>query len=57
MLAAVGRTGMQSLQRRFFAVKRGFSRQEIAFFMNVDFNNHVALAAYTASRMAIRGLI
>src|SRR3981081_3309839 len=45
MLAAVGRTGMQSLQRRFFAVKRGFSEKEIAFFMNVDFSNHVALAA------------
>jgi RimJ/RimL family protein N-acetyltransferase len=45
MLAAVGRTGMQSLQRRFFAVKRGFSAKEIAFFMNVDFNNHVALVA------------
>jgi hypothetical protein len=25
MLAAVDRTGVQSLQRRFFAVKRGFS--------------------------------
>ena len=40
MLAAVGRTGMQSLQRRFFAVKRGFSEKEIAFFMNVDFSGH-----------------
>ncbi len=45
MLAAVGRTGMQSLQRRFFVVKRGFSEKEIAFFMNIDFANHVALAA------------
>jgi RimJ/RimL family protein N-acetyltransferase len=45
MLAAVGRTGMQSLQRRFFAVKRGFSEKEIAFFMNIDFSNHVALVA------------
>ena len=46
MLAAVGRTGMQSLQRRFFVVKRGFSEKEIAFFMNIDFINHVALAAF-----------
>jgi RimJ/RimL family protein N-acetyltransferase len=46
MLAAVGRTGMQSLQRRFFVVKRGFSEKEIAFFMNIDFVNHVALAAF-----------
>jgi RimJ/RimL family protein N-acetyltransferase len=45
MLAAVGRTGMQSLQRRFFVVKRGFSEKEIAFFMNIDFANHVALVA------------
>jgi RimJ/RimL family protein N-acetyltransferase len=45
MLAAIGRTGLQSLQRRFFAVKRGFSEKEIAFFMNIDFSNHVALVA------------
>ena len=45
MLAAVGRTGAQSLQRRFFGVKRGFSEQEIAFFTNIDFANHVALVA------------
>jgi RimJ/RimL family protein N-acetyltransferase len=45
MLAAVGRTGTQSLQRRFFVVKRGFSDKEIAFFMNIDFTSHVALVA------------
>ena len=45
MLAAVGRTGAQSLQRRFFAAKRGFSENEITFFMNIDFTNHVALIA------------
>ena len=45
MLAAVDRTGAQSLQRRFFAVKRGFSDMEIAFFMNIDFTSHVALVA------------
>src|SRR5690242_5280865 len=45
MLAAVGRTGKESLQRRFFVVKRGFSEKEIAFFMNIDFANHVALVA------------
>ena len=45
MLAAVGRTGTQSLQRRFFVVKRGFSDKEIAFFVNIDFANHVALVA------------
>ena len=45
MLAAVSQTSPQSLFRRFFAVKRGFTEQEIAFFTNVDFINHVALVA------------
>jgi RimJ/RimL family protein N-acetyltransferase len=45
MLAAVGKTSAQSLQRRFFAMKRHFSDQERAFFMDVDFKNHVALVA------------
>jgi ribosomal protein S18 acetylase RimI-like enzyme len=48
MLAAIGRTGTQSLQRRFFVSKRGFSDREIAFFMNIDFVNHVALVAPVA---------
>jgi GNAT superfamily N-acetyltransferase len=45
MLAAIGRTSTQSLQRRFFVVKRGFSPKEIDFFMKIDFKNHVALVA------------
>lgn len=45
MLAAVGRTSTQSLQRRFFVPKKGFSEQELAFFLNIDFENHVALVA------------
>jgi ribosomal protein S18 acetylase RimI-like enzyme len=48
MLAAIGRSGTQSLQRRFFVAKRGFSDREIAFFMNIDFINHVALVALVA---------
>jgi ribosomal protein S18 acetylase RimI-like enzyme len=48
MLAAIGRTGAQSLQRRFFVAKRGLSDREIAFFMNIDFVNHVALVAIVA---------
>jgi RimJ/RimL family protein N-acetyltransferase len=47
LVAAVGRASAQSLYRRFFAVKRGFTEQEIAFFSNVDFVNHVALVAVT----------
>jgi RimJ/RimL family protein N-acetyltransferase len=45
MLAAVGRTSTQSLRRRFFAPKKGFSERELAFFLNIDFENHVALIA------------
>jgi RimJ/RimL family protein N-acetyltransferase len=45
MLAAVGRTSVQSLQRRFFVPKRHFSDKELDFFMNVDFKNHMALVA------------
>jgi hypothetical protein len=40
--AAVGRVSDQSLYRRFFEIKHHFSEQEIAFFLNVDFVNHVA---------------
>jgi RimJ/RimL family protein N-acetyltransferase len=45
MLAAVGRSSPQSLQRRFFVAKRGFSQREIDYFMKIDFSNHVALVA------------
>jgi GNAT superfamily N-acetyltransferase len=45
MLAAIGRTSMQSLQRRFFAPKKGFSEREMAFFLDIDFESHVALVA------------
>jgi hypothetical protein len=45
LIAAVGRTSDQSLYRRFFGARRGFSEREIAFFVNVDFVNHVALVA------------
>jgi RimJ/RimL family protein N-acetyltransferase len=48
MLAAIRRTSPQSLRRRFFVPKRGFSETELAFFMNIDFDNHVALVAQIA---------
>ena len=35
----------QSLYRRFFGLKRHFSEQEIAFFLNVRLVSHVALVA------------
>jgi GNAT superfamily N-acetyltransferase len=45
LLAAVGRISDQSLYRRFFAFKRGFTDQEVDFYVNVDFVSHVALVA------------
>src|SRR3712207_9099770 len=45
LITAVGRASAQSLFRRFFAAKRGFTEQEIAFFVNIDFITHVALVA------------
>jgi GNAT superfamily N-acetyltransferase len=45
MLSAVGRVGAQSLYRRFFGAKGGFSEAEVDFFVNVDFIKHVALVA------------
>jgi ribosomal protein S18 acetylase RimI-like enzyme len=57
MLAAVGKTSAQSLQRRFFAMKRHFSDKERNFFLNIDFKTHVALVALAeeASRKVIVG--
>lgn len=45
LAAAVARASTQSLYRRFFTVRRRFTASEIAFFLNVDFVNHVALVA------------
>jgi ribosomal protein S18 acetylase RimI-like enzyme len=42
---AVDRTSAQTLYRRFFTVKRHFSKRETDFFFNVDFVDHVALVA------------
>jgi GNAT superfamily N-acetyltransferase len=57
MLAAIGQTSAQSLQRRFFTMKRHFSDKERAFFMNIDFKDHVAIVALAdeADRKAIVG--
>jgi RimJ/RimL family protein N-acetyltransferase len=57
LIAAVGRASPQSLYRRFFGPKRDFTEKEIAYFVNVDFVNHVALVAVVAEdgRPAIIG--
>jgi ribosomal protein S18 acetylase RimI-like enzyme len=38
----------QSIVRRFFAPRRGFSPQEVAKFLDIDFEQHVALVAITS---------
>jgi hypothetical protein len=45
LTATVAALSAGSLHRRFFSVKRNFSEQEKAFFLNVDFVTHVALVA------------
>ena len=40
-IAAVGHASSQSLYRRFFGTKRGFTEEEVAFYVNVDFVRHV----------------
>jgi len=43
--AAVAQTSAETLSRRFFAPKRHFSEQEVAYFLNIDFVTQVALVA------------
>ena len=45
LMEAASRASAQSRYRRFFGAKRDFSDSEVAFFMDVDFVNHVALVA------------
>jgi len=55
LLDAIDHTSSQSMYRRFFGAKREFSEKERAFFLNIDFVNHVALVAVVeeAGRAAI----
>ena len=45
LLAALGRSSAQSLYRRFFSPKHDFTEEQIAYFVNIDFIDHVALVA------------
>lgn len=45
MLTAVHTSSAQSIYHRFFSAKLGFTEEDIAYFVNVDFVNHVALVA------------
>ena len=42
LIAAVGQVGPRSRYLRFFTLKRKFSDREREFFLNVDFDEHVA---------------
>jgi GNAT superfamily N-acetyltransferase len=50
LLAAIGRASPRSLYRRFFGLKRSFTDEETAFFVNVDFVHQVALVALIDER-------
>jgi GNAT superfamily N-acetyltransferase len=45
-MTAVGQVGPRSRYLRFFTLKRDFSERERDFFLNVDFDKHVALVAF-----------
>lgn len=45
-MAAAGQVGPRSRYLRFFTIKRDFSEKERDFFLNVDFDKHVALVAF-----------
>jgi len=45
LLSAVSQSSAQSLYRRFFSPKRNLTEDEVAYFMDVDFVDHVALVA------------
>jgi GNAT superfamily N-acetyltransferase len=47
MLAALDRSSGQSVRRRFFQIRRHFSKKESDYYLNVDFITHVALVATT----------
>jgi RimJ/RimL family protein N-acetyltransferase len=51
---AVAGLSAATLHRRFFAVKRHFSDSEKAFFLHVDFVNHVALVAEAAEGAGVK---
>jgi RimJ/RimL family protein N-acetyltransferase len=44
-IAAVGRIGPLTRYRRFFTLKTSFTEREKDFFLNIDFDKHVALNA------------
>jgi GNAT superfamily N-acetyltransferase len=56
LLAAIDRSSAQSLYRRFFSPRRSFTEEEIAYFVDIDFVNHVALVA-TMAQERVSGIV
>ena len=54
---ALRRAAPETIYRRFFGPKKGFTEKEVAFFLDIDFVSHVALVAEVddAGRKAIAG--
>ena len=50
LVAAAGRLSPRSLYRRFFGPKRSFSKAEVSYFVDIDFERHVALVATSEQR-------
>jgi GNAT superfamily N-acetyltransferase len=51
MQRALGRMSMDSIVRRFFSPRAGFSEAEVTRFVEVDFSGHVALVAVIAGHI------
>jgi len=45
LVSAMDRSSAESRYRRFFSPRRGFTEEQITYFVNIDFINHVALVA------------
>jgi RimJ/RimL family protein N-acetyltransferase len=50
LVGAISRVSPRSLYRRFFGPRRSFSKAEISYFVDVDFERHVALVATIEER-------
>lgn len=57
LMKTVGRASKDSLYRRFFSPRRDFSDKEVDYFLDVDFEKHVALVVVVeeAGRPVIAG--
>jgi len=53
--AGFGHVGAESIQRRFFAPKRGFSEAEVKYFLDIDFVQQVALLAISPGGRVVGG--